>query len=241
MTSRLRQKVGAGLLALAALAVLAVAGCNADGSLNGVFAVGGTADKGTGAGGVVTGVALPYDQELLAYFWEGSVHNDWDVISGVIDPAVGGRISGVPASWPRDKEYLFALSFPAGALPGTEPLEISILVPRDTFGDPHSAVIRLEPDGLVFNDRVTVQFCYPPWLKAGDNYGKFCLKQAINPDGPWYSVTDYAKVLPSAEDDALGLIFKTTHFSRWGMQNGQGGDEGQTNDGPDRDQIRTRR
>ncbi len=208
---------------------LGLVACNSELGLHGPAAVPNGGDKAK----PTQVAAIPYDQETLVYLWDGSNHNDWDIISGVIDPAVGGRITGIPASWPNTKDYVFGFFFPPGAIRGTELVTISMRIPRYTEGNPYTPVMHLEPHGMVFNAPVVVQFCYPPWLQSDDSYGRFCLQDEIRGGEPWYFVTDYAKVLPSEDDEQLGIQFQTTHFSRWGMQNGSGGEEGMIYGGPE--------
>ena len=52
--------------------------------------------------------AIPQDTDSLAAAWAASNHNDWDLISGTINPATGGSIVGVPDSWPAG--YSFSIS-----------------------------------------------------------------------------------------------------------------------------------
>ncbi len=56
-----------------------------------------------------------WDQDYLAALWLASDHDDWDVISGLIDPIAGGVVSGVPASWPAGS--VFEVCIPRCAIP----------------------------------------------------------------------------------------------------------------------------
>ncbi|MBM4130060.1 hypothetical protein FJ250_03395 [bacterium] len=178
-------------------------------------------------------------QKLLARLWARSDHDDWDVISGWIDPATGGVVSGVPDSWPDAFE--FAISIPPGAIeprglgvrePPVDPdplMEIAILVPRYDPDLPpkqqHVAVYQMLPHGLQFNTPATVTFCYPPWRNPCESYAKFYFWRE-NEDGDWvYYLSDFEILVPTpGGDPRVGLQFTTTHFSRWGMQNGAGGE-----------------
>jgi hypothetical protein len=170
----------------------------------------------------------PYSQEALSTLWSGSSHQNWDVISGFVDPVEGGRIQGRPASWPDEEQYTFGIIVPPGALRGGDVVQISILVPQQAAKAGEIApVVHFEPDGIVFNKPVTVQVCHPYWMEPADEYARFCLVQAGTVEDPYYYVTDYAKALPPDPENAPRTIsYSVTHFSRWGTQNGSGGLEG---------------
>ncbi|MBK8167967.1 MAG: hypothetical protein IPK64_18640 [bacterium] len=229
MTTSLRTTI------LAAAMPLLLAGCGSD--------RGGLTDASSNESAVRLPSHVPIDnpfpQDALAKLWIRSEHDDWDAISAAIDPAAGGVVSGVPASWPAD--YVFSVEIPPGAIdtgsqksevPPVDPeqwVDITILVPRYHPDAPdhaqHVAVYRLQPHGLQFTLPVTVTFCYPPWRAEHETYLKYHFWREDD-DGAWiYYVSDYA-VLPAVRSDnrRLGLQFQTTHFSRWGMQNGAGGD-----------------
>lgn len=179
----------------------------------------------------------PIPQDVLAKLWARSDHDDWDVISAMISPTDGGIVSGVPATWPAG--YEFSVKIEPGAIvtdglktdtrPVDTMIEIRILVPRyypdDQPNSQHVPVYRLQPHGLQFSVPATVTFCYPPWRPARDSYVKYHFDREDN-DGEWlYYVTDYEVLrAPVVGDPRVGLTFATTHFSRWGMQNGAGGD-----------------
>lgn len=172
-------------------------------------------------------------QEYLSRLWRLSNHEQWEVISGEIFPAEGGIIAGTPASWPD--EYRFSVEVPPGAIneasfgnvgdgpPADAPLTITILVPRNT-GSYLPPVFHLLPDGIVFAEPVTVTFCYPPWLHASGYYAKFCFWE-VPGSPPTYEYSDLERVHPAGPDLRLGVEFQTTHFTRWGMDNGAGGEE----------------
>ncbi len=182
---------------------------------------------------------VPFSMVFLDYLWVGSNHDDWDVISGMIDPVLGGRIQGVPESWPDD--YVFGVLFPPGCLDSTEPFRASISVPRFVPGDVHPPVYLLEPHGVIFNTRLTVQFCYPYWYGQFATYTKFnfwpeetsekgLADEMLEPTGgpdpiPEYFVSDFEELVPTERNKHLAHKFKTTHFSRWGMSHGDGGGE----------------
>lgn len=184
-------------------------------------------------------------QAYLAKLWIRSNHTEWDIISGTINPLVGGTIEGVPASWPEG--YVFKLDIPAGAItlqsyehvdpdpvkrldpskrldpipPGQ--VELSILVPKDN-GDDLPPVYHLLPHGLVFFEEVEVTFCYPPWYVGAEYYAKFYFWEEGDP--PRYLYSDLELVYPAESRDLhTDIRFGTWHFSRWGMDNGSGGEE----------------
>ncbi len=176
----------------------------------------------------------------LNYLWVGSNHDDWDVLTAVIDPVEGGRVSGTPASWPA--EYVFGAYFPPGCIDSTEPFTVSISIPRLVPGDIHAPVFLLEPHGIQFAKEVTVQFCYPYWEEQYSSYAKFSFWPAeeavtggpvVDPV-PVYRVSDYEVLFPEERNTHLAHTFKTTHFSRWGMSHGDGGNTDLTYD-PRRD------
>lgn len=197
-------------------------------------------------GGPIPMEDLPFKIEYLDELWEGSNHNDWDVLTAVIDPVRGGQVRGVPESWPP--EYVFAAKFPPHCLDSTEPFTVSLSIPRFTPGDLHSPVYLLEPHGMIFSEPVTLQFCYPPWLEGAVAYAKFNFwregpppedKNGINP-AVVYRVSDYGRVNAPEENLHLNLEFQTTHFSRWGMSNGNGGGDDLTFE-PDNGQLEIKR
>lgn len=176
-------------------------------------------------------------QSLLAALWRASDHGDWDVISGYIDPATGGVISGTPASWPEG--YVFSVDIAPGSISqegllldviDPQPLiEISILVPRYQEGVPpkrqYPAVYELLPHGLQFTEPAVVTFCYPFWCPEYDTYTKFYFFREPDGSGGWvYDYSDLETVAPADPSEPhLDVSFETNHFSRWGMQNGGGG------------------
>ena len=176
-------------------------------------------------------------QELLHDRWERSSHTDWDILTCFIEPVGGGRLQGTPASWPTG--YVFGAFFPAGFIASTDSLEITLKVPRYSEGVDYPAVYIIEPHGLVFDLPVTLEFCFPPWLEENEYYEKYYFwdetsspvaggsnlhLEEINPI-PRYGISDFEKVTPDGEDLRLKIQFETLHFSRWGMENGKGGDE----------------
>ena len=118
-------------------------------------------------------------QDYLSDLWYASNHDEWDVISGVIDPEAGGIVSGNPVTWPAG--YSFSVEIPPDAVsecdsilprgrPADEFITIEIHIPRFDPewppGEGHPAVFKLEPDGLQFDSSVSVTFCFPPWLES---------------------------------------------------------------------------
>ncbi len=193
---------------------------------------------------IPVGPEVPNLQAILEKYWVRSEHEDYDVISALIDPKAGGIVSGAPASWPD--EYIFSVEIAPGSMdlsgvgllatssaePPVDPIpavEVQILVPRYHPELPASrqnvAVYRLRPHGMRFTTPATVTFCYPPWRNADRTYVKFHFWRE-DEDGLWvYYWSDYETLRPDAEGDPrTGLRFETTHFSRWAMQNGRGGD-----------------
>lgn len=180
-------------------------------------------------------------QVYLSKLWERSNHTEWDTISAMINAATGGTVEGVPASWPAG--YEFRLEIPAGAItrrgmqhveyeplkkrdpePVLGSLEISILVPRNN-GQDHPPVYHLLPHGLVFYHKVAVTFCYPPWHLANEYYAKFFFWEASEYP-PSYQYSDLEVVYPEEGGELrTNIRFDTWHFSRWGMDNGSGGEE----------------
>jgi len=182
-----------------------------------------------------------FTMEFLDQLWRASNHDDWDVLTAVIDPVRGTTVRGTPDSWPE--EYVFGAHFPAHCLESTEPFTFTLSVPRFVEGDLHPPVYLLEPHGLEFLEPVTLQFCYPPWYSEHDSYVKFHFwpheegppnkiggkNDHGNPDTiPVYYMSDVERLAPTGENPHVGLIFETNHFSRWGMTNGDGGNQGLT-------------
>ncbi len=174
-------------------------------------------------------------QDYLRNLWYASDHPDWDVISGVIDLGTGGIVSGEPATWPPG--YQFSVEVPPGVQvlgnierpvgkQGGNTIEIQIHVPQMDPGWPpgegYPAVFKLEPDGLRFDQPVSVAFCYPPWLEGGSSYSKFCFFM-ISQDPEVFGYSDLDTIYPGGQDLRKDIEFETTHFSRWGLENGGGG------------------
>jgi hypothetical protein len=159
-------------------------------------------------------MVMPQNQDSLAADWTASDHSDWDEITGEIDPAVGGTISGTPATWPSG--YSFTISVPANALP-QDVTELSIYIPKNL--DPLSntmppAVYKLEPDIECLNDQViSVTICYPPWLDSANGYEVYCIYQTGGT--PAYGSSDLQDVVPVGPDKRKAITFTTSHFSRW--------------------------
>ena len=220
MTTSRSQQTGLALVCSLTLMALVLCACGEHDDLSSPAAFSGLADKTDPE----PTDPIPLDQEYLHEMWIGSNHDDWDIITGVINPESGGRIVGVPQSWPAD--YEFVLFIPGGAIDGTEPVEISIHVPSYVPGDEHVPVYKLEPHGLIFNEPVLVQFCYPPWLNSYPGYRKYCFWREEGVVEPVYFFSDEEWLTPSPDDARLGIRFRTLHFSRWGLDNGTGGHDG---------------
>ncbi len=201
--------------------------------------------QGTGSDGEKRNVYMPESsqdriQAYLAMMWELSNHDQWDVISGTINPLVGGTISGVPASWPAG--YEFSLVIPPNSIserhevpvdplnrdnkditPIQTPITISIHVPLNN-DENLPPVYKLEPHGLIFTQPVQVTLCFPPWRTPKPQYAKYYFWQESE-QPPLYMYSDLEWVYPAGEDERLAIEFETYHFSRWGLENGNGGEE----------------
>jgi len=108
----------------------------------------------------------------------------------------------------------------------TEPIEISIWIPRydDSFGGGvgYPAVYLLEPHGMQFQQPVTVTLCYPPWLPSSMRYDKFYFWRQWQ-GGDWTYFFSDLETVTGGGDPRTEITYQTWHFSRWGMQNGTGG------------------
>lgn len=175
------------------------------------------------------------DQNYLSDLWDASNHSDWDVISGDVNVATGGTVSGNPATWPYG--YQFSVEIPSGAIvrcdsavqhekKPNETVEIQIHVPQLDpewqAGDGHPAVYKLEPDSLQFSQPVTVTLCYPPWFEASNSYLKFCFFM-ISEDPDIFDYSDLDTIYPGSANPRKDIEFETMHFSRWGLEDGGGG------------------
>ncbi len=165
-------------------------------------------------------------QEFLSYVWSTASHDEWDVISGVVNLSEGGTISGVPDSWPAGYEFSIIIpancsaEYESNSEPAPQTLELQIHVPKYIDGTPLAPVYKLYPD-LQFSKPVAVTFCYPPWLEQGSDYIKFCLD--VDENNPDYYLFFDLEMLQSSEH---GASFYTNHFSIWDFESENGGSGG---------------
>ncbi len=178
----------------------------------------------------------PFFQEELALLWERSNHDEWDILTAVIDPTTTTTVSGTPESWPDG--YEFKATFTRGCTSDSEPFVFTLMVPTLRDNNPNPAIYKLEPHGMEFGIPVQMEFCQPPWEEEKEAYGLFHLWHtiqpiAVNPDNGdieqvvdpqrIYCISDWQKIFPrDGENLRHGLRFETTHFSRWGLSNGHG-------------------
>jgi len=190
----------------------------------------------------------PEFQMHLSNIYDGSVHDDWDEITGWVNAVTGGVVEGIPESWIELKnDYLFSVVIPGNAiiresleyiLPDTVPkrewpwVPITIMVPRLQNDPPpgtrHSPVVQLWPDMEFQPGRpAIVTLCQPPWCPATTLYNVYCIN--YDEDDDLYYMTDYnldvAATGCSKETKIgcpLGITFETFHFSRWALEEGSG-------------------
>jgi len=178
-------------------------------------------------------------QERLRDYWNGSNHDDWDVIAGVVDPDTGGHISGSPRTW--GPSYTFGIRVLAGTEvlgdptklnlpPLEEGIPLALYVPRwPSFpGDTIPAVYKLRPE-VEFSQPVQIELCYTPWNDPDSVYTKFCFWE-VPGFADSFATSDVDYVRPAGEDWFREIIFETSHFSRWGLENGKTGGGGPIGD-----------
>jgi hypothetical protein len=170
--------------------------------------------------------APPGDEEqkntYIRNLWLASENATYAVATATINPVRGGELRAFYSSW--GEEYEFIMTFPPGAISGKDPVEVSLHVPVNN-GMKAPAVFKLEPD-MQFRDEVTVELHYPQWFQhRWDYYSVFCMHRSgtvepgTRPDF-WYSDL---MMIPMDPHQPRRIKFKTTHFSRWGVENGKMG------------------
>jgi hypothetical protein len=183
-------------------------------------------DSHIGDPGEISDPVEPEEENPLALLLEISERTRYYTIKGVVDPQVGGVVKGTVddprGGWRPEQE--FSVVFPPRAIPGTEPVVISILVPMEGSEGP---VFQLLPD-MQFNVPVTVTLQWPTWIQHGMAFTTlFCLNRTAA-DGPFSEPVFYQSdlwVLDFEDGDARtppGQVqFQTEHFSRWAIDKGK--------------------
>lgn len=191
----------------------------------------GQSDKVVGDDGADVSLALDKSgvdresQEYIGAIYRAAQSVEYDVISGNIDLASGGFVSGVPASWPQTPYVAnFRVDVPAQeSLQGVVSLEIWVQktpFPLLEFSPP-AFVIQLKPD-LVFDAPVTVSVSFPRWIPTGrgDVYVARCIFPREG-DGGLYDVSDVQNCAYQALKPGTEVTFQTSHFSVWEVSAGK--------------------
>lgn len=166
----------------------------------------------------------PQKNSYIRDLWLASENATYAVATAMIDPVRGGELRTTYPSW--GEEYTFSMTFPPGAIPGREPVEVSLHVPVNANANAYTktpAVFKMEPD-IQFREKVTVEVHYPPWLRPRwDYYAVFCMHRSdsVEPgDRAEYWYTDFM-MIPMDPHHPRRVKFQTIHFSRWGVENGK--------------------
>ena len=190
-------RTGHGLLCVSfwALFLLAI-GCS-----NGVSPLG--PEQGGASGDVPAG-----DRNFTEFLslLAASQHEDYVTIASVIQGFSGGSVSGSVAGYGGN----FSITIPAEAFSGSDTLKI--LVPTD-----HVPVYQLLPHRN-FSKELTVTLDYELWLDDGAfAHGDSCEVFFMNE-----STEEFERLSPPAifvaDSTASTVSFKTTHFSRWALE-----------------------
>lgn len=161
-------------------------------------------------------------QEHLEMLWKYSESITYDTVQGYVVTGIGGTVSGYPQSW--GPNYEFRIEVPPGALTGQYGTltPITLKIPRNSRPHIHAVYI-LEPDGLEFQEPVSVTLCYPPWLIHGQGLRQYVKYRFFKHDyGHGYGMSDYEEGYAySADFGPTEITFETMHFSRWVLEDGK--------------------
>ena len=146
---------------------------------------------------------------------------DYETVSGILTPGSSAILMGIAHTWSFRTPCYYALNIPEGALPaGGDPVEFSMSIPtKDSYlnymgGEDLPLILRMEPDGMVFAEPLTIMVSWMPWRPVPDEDD---LEYWFYTEGGGESghFTDVDLVtIPDGYDQ---VHFSVDHFSDWGL------------------------